>query len=118
MTARQQLTKTAYSGKYPAAAVTLTETAEDATNHTAIAITDKTVVTIHNTHATTTFTYTVTSIADALHGRTGDITAQNITAGQIKVIGPLGLDGWLQTDGNLYVSASDVSVKFGAYETQ
>lgn len=91
-------------------------TAEDVTNHTAVAITDKTVVVIQNTHASTTYTYTVTSAPDALHGRSGDISAVNITAGQIKVIGPLGLDGWRQTDGNLYLTANNAAVVFGAYE--
>jgi hypothetical protein len=115
--ARQQLTKTAFTGPYPTAASVLTETAEDTTNHTAIAVTDKTVIVIHNTHASSPFTYTITSVADASHGRTGDITTAAIAAGVIRIIGPLGLDGWRQTDGNLYVSASDVTVKFAAYET-
>jgi hypothetical protein len=113
--ARQQLTKTAFTGPYPTAAVTLTETAEDTTNHTQVAITDKTVVVIHNSGGST-YTYTVTSSADATHGRTGDITTQNIAAGAIACIGPLGLDGWRQTDGNLYLAASNVAVKFAAYE--
>ena len=90
-------------------------TAEDTSNHTAVAMTDKTVVLIYNSGATT-HTYTVTSIADALHGRTGDISAVNILAGEIKAIGPLGLDGWRQTDGNLYLTANHAEVKFGAYE--
>lgn len=114
---RQQLTKTAFTGPYPAAAAVLTETAEDITNHTAVAITDKTVVVIHNTHASTTYTYTVTSSADALHGRSGDISAVNLLPGKIAIIGPLGLDGWRQTDGNLYLTANNAAVLFGAYET-
>lgn len=113
--ARQQLTKTAFTGPYPTAASVLTETAEDVTNHTAVAITDKTVILIHNTDVSS-HTYTVTSIADSIHGRTGDITAATIAAGVIRVIGPLGLDGWRQTDGNLYLTANDATVKFAAYE--
>jgi hypothetical protein len=114
--ARQQLTKTAFTGPYPTAATTVTETAEDTTNHTQVAVTDKTVIGIHNTGGST-YTYTVTSIADAAHGRTGDITTQNIVAGAIALIGPLGLDGWRQTDGNVYLAASNVAVKFFAYES-
>lgn len=111
--ARQDLTVTTGTSKDPTAAVSLTETAENTTDHSQFSLTTRDIVVIHNTGAST-YTYTVTSVADE-RGRTGNITTANILAGAIMLLGPLSLEGWRQTDGKLYLDASNTAVKFGIY---
>lgn len=111
---RTTLTKTTGVGPNPTAGVAVTMTAADVTNKNQFTLTGREILIVHNTHATTAFTFTVTSIADP-YGRTGHITAESIAAGAIKALGPFSLEGWKQTDNYLYCEASDASVKFGVY---
>lgn len=110
--ARQTLTKTSSPGPNPTAGVAVTMTAADTVNKEQFALTGREVLIIHNTGASA-YTYTITSVADPTYSRTGHITAQSIAAGAIHTIGPLGLDGWRQTDGYLYLEASNAAVKYG-----
>ncbi|MCL5995494.1 MAG: hypothetical protein M1546_05485 [Chloroflexi bacterium] len=66
---------------------------------------------MHNTGATS-HTWTLSSTADRF-GRTKDISAETIAAGAIRIFGPLELEGWVQTDGRVYVSANSTEVEFG-----
>jgi len=109
--ARQTLTKTTSPGPNPAAGVAVTMTAVDTTNHEQVALTGRELILIHNTGGSS-YTYTITSVADP-YGRTGHITTQTIAAGAIHVLGPLSLEGWRQTDGMLYLEASNTAVKIG-----
>lgn len=63
-----------------------------------------------NVHASSPFTVTFTSVADE-RKRTGDITTYSIAAGkQIAFL----LDnqaGWLQSDGNFYLTGSAASIE-------
>jgi hypothetical protein len=68
----------------------------------------------HNTGAGAN-TVTVTSVADEL-GRTGDIAAYSLGAGEYGVFGPFKNQGWTQTDGKLYFQASSAEVKFGVVQ--
>lgn len=113
--ARQNLTKsTATADGFPTAGVAVTMTAEDVTNHSSFVNTGKELVIVNNTHGSTTYTFTVTGTADQ-HGRTASITTENITAGQIKCVGPFSaqLPGWQQTDRTIQLDASNAAVKFG-----
>lgn len=65
----------------------------------------------HNTGGSD-YTVTFTSVADPF-GRTGDITTYSIGAGEYAVFGPFKLPGWMQTDGKVYLQASNAAVKFG-----
>jgi hypothetical protein len=56
-------------------------------------------------------TVTIASVADSL-GRTGDITAYNIPAGEIHAIACSTLAGW-QNGGNLIVTGNSALLKFG-----
>jgi hypothetical protein len=114
---RQTLTKTVAPGPDPAAGVAVTETAEDVVNHSQFAWTGGELILVHNTHATTTWTYTLTSAPDE-RGRVKDITTQSIVAGAFHVIDPLSAAGWRQSDGNVYLTASDATVKFGVITTK
>lgn len=64
-----------------------------------------------NVHATTPFTVTLTSVADA-RKRTGDITAYSIAAGKQIAFLLDNHEGWLQPDGNFYLAGSAASIEF------
>lgn len=100
------------TGKWPSALVALTQTAADATNKNQLVLTGREIVIARNIDAGSTRTITVTSVADPLDNRTGNITTQNIAAGALMMIGPLAPEGWRQTDGYLYIEASHADVKF------
>lgn len=108
--ARQTLTKTTVPGPNPTAGTAVTMTAADTVNKEQFALTGKEIVVVQNTD-TVSRTYTINSVADP-YGRTGDITAASIAAGAIHVLMP-GTIGWKQTDGMLYLEASNALVKFG-----
>ena len=65
----------------------------------------------HNT-GSSAYTVTISSVADS-YGRTGDITTYSLGAGEYAVFGPFKLTGWMQTDGKIYLAASNAEVKFG-----
>lgn len=109
--ARQNVTKTTLLGAYTGASVALTETAADTTNKEQFALTGREVLLIHNTGGSS-YTWTATSVDDRL-GRSEDIATESIAAGAIRVWGPITTEGWQQTDGNIYVEASNTAVKFG-----
>lgn len=90
--------------------VSLTFTAADATNKEQVALTGREIIIARNTGAGAR-TVTITSTADEL-GRTDDITADSIPAGEFHIYGPFGLEGWEQTDGNLYFEAEHAEVTF------
>jgi hypothetical protein len=60
--------------------------------------------------------YTVTITSAPLNGRTGDITTYSIGAGEFAVFGPFATLGWKQTDGYVYLQASNAAVKFGVLD--
>ena len=109
--ARTPLTKTTAAGSYNHAGVALTMTAADVGNMNSFVATGKDLLVIHNT-AGSDHTFTVTSTADA-YGRTKDITTETVSAGAYKIVGPLELTGWVQTDGKIYLAASNAGIKFG-----
>lgn len=109
--ARTALTTSASEGANPTDIATLTMTAGDASNGNKFPLTGREIVVFHNTGVSTR-TITVSSVADP-YGRTGDLTAVNITAGAYMWLGPFDIQGWRQTDGQLYVTVSHADVKIG-----
>lgn len=109
--ARVTLTKTTAPGSTNYTGVALTMTAADTTDKNQFVAAGKDLIVAHNTGGST-YTITVTSAADP-YGRTKDISAVNITAGQYMVFGPVELTGWQQADGKVYLEASNAAVKFG-----
>lgn len=63
-----------------------------------------------NSHETNAYTVTVTSVADQ-NGRTGDITAYSLAAGEYAIVGPLKTEGWTQTTGYVHYTAENAAVK-------
>lgn len=87
----------------------MTFTAEDTTNHSQFAASGDEIVLVQNTDSGS-HTYTISSTADP-YGRSGDISAVSIAAGAVHCL-RLGLTGWRQTDGKVYLQANDTTVKF------
>lgn len=102
---------TILAGSPAADALDITWTAADSSNGNAVTLTGNEVVLAWNTHASTAYTVTVSTVADEL-GRTGDITAYSLAAGDIAWVGPIPSRGFAQTDGKLYLSANNAAVKF------
>ena len=113
---RQILTKTNTPTPYPIAGQLITWATEDIANHSRFLFTGREILLIWNSHATTTFTYTIASVPDA-QGRSKDITSQNVLAGEIHTIGPFTvLQGWMQADGYLYIDSNNAAVKFAVLQ--
>lgn len=112
--ARTSLTPKAAPGSYPTVAadsLDLAMAAADVANMNQFAASGNDVIFIHNTGGSP-YTVTITSAVDP-YNRTQDITTYSVGAGEYAVIGPLKLPGWVQTDGKVYLQASNASVKFG-----
>lgn len=98
-------------GAYAADAADLTMTAADVANMNQFTASGKDLVIAHNTGASA-YTVTITSSPDP-YGRSRDIATYSLAAGEYGVFGPFELTGWAQTDGKVYLQASNAAVKFG-----
>ncbi len=116
--ARTSLTPKAVLGQksnvYTANAADLTMTAADVANKNQATASGNDLILAHNTGAAP-HTITITSIADVM-GRTGDISAYSLGAGEYALFGPHKGDGWTQTDGKLYFEADHAEVKFAVVQ--
>lgn len=115
--ARATLTRTTPLGPYPtlpvsANALDLTMTAADTSNLNQILLDGPMIIVAQNTGATD-YTVTLTSAADP-QKRTGDIATYTVSADDILVFKIDQVAGWVQSDGYLYLQASNVAVKLGA----
>lgn len=99
------------TGLYPTALTALTFTAADAVNFEQTAFTGRELIVVRNSHGSTAYDFTLTSVASATTGRTGDIVVE-LAAGAIHVVGPLGIDGWRQTNGMLYFAGENAAILF------
>lgn len=117
--ARTTLTKKTVLGSksapYVADAADLTMTAADVANKNQFVATGNELVVAHNTGASA-YTVTINSVADPNFGRTGDIATYSLAAGEYAVFGPFNVAGWQQSDGYIYLEASNASVKFGVLQ--
>ena len=112
--ARVTLTKQVPLGPYPtlpvgAGTMTLTETAADMTNKEQFVPSGDDLIIAHNTGASAR-TITITSAADE-RKRTGDVSTYSIAAGGIAAF-RIQKPGWMQTDGKIYIEASNAEVKW------
>lgn len=89
----------------------LTMTAADVANGNHIDTTANVTVIAHNTGGSA-YTVTVTSAAESASGRTGDVSAQSLAAGEIRAI-LLQSNGWSDSNGQYLISASNAAVEFG-----
>jgi len=63
-----------------------------------------------NTHATTPYNVTITSVAD-VRNRTGDITNYQVDAGDLAGF-YLEREGWIEADKTLWFQGSNAAIKF------
>lgn len=108
--ARIDHTVQAAPGKWPSAGGLIAWLAADAVNKEQFPLTGQELLLAWNTGASP-YTITITSIADP-YGRSDDITAESIAAGDIRMFGPFDIVGWQQSDGNLYFEATNAAVEF------
>lgn len=112
---RATLTKTTALGSYGdytvANSADLTVAAANVADKNQFVASGGDLVIVHNTGAGA-HTFTVTSTADP-YGRTKDISAYSIGAGEIAVFGPLELTGWVQTDGKVYCEGDHAELYIG-----
>jgi hypothetical protein len=74
-------------------------------------------VIVQNSHASTAYTFTLTSAPDPFN-RTGDITTYSLAAGEVAVFRIKTL-GWAQVaDGKVYLEGSNAAVKFAVVPLQ
>lgn len=108
--ARQTLTAAVPTGPWPplAAGVTLAGTAANATDKEQTTCTGRELLIARNSGASSRVV-TVTSKADQRTGRSGDVSF-SVPAGEMRMIGPFDVDGFKQTDGNLYFEAAHAEI--------
>ncbi len=87
----------------------ITWVAADVSNGNAFASTGAELLLVWNSD-TVAHVFTVTSVADS-QGRAGDST-KNINGGSYYVLQVFPASGWRQTDGNIYLTAADATIKF------
>lgn len=99
---------------YPTLPVTanaadLVFTAADATNFEQVVHTERVIILARNTGVGVR---TVTITSAPYLGRTGDISAYSLDAGDTGIFGPFPAAGFRQTDGKLYFAGSHAEVLF------
>lgn len=114
--ARTILTKTTLVGPYPslqpaANSLDVTMAAADVANKNQFKASGDDLLVIENTDAVSAYTFTLTSAPDD-KGRSGDITAYSVGAGEIAHL-RIKNDGWRQSDGYVYLEGSNAAIKFG-----
>jgi hypothetical protein len=74
---------------------------------------NKTTIWVKNGHATDAKTVTITSVADTF-GRTGDVAAYSLAAGELAPFGPFKAAGWSHgagTTGGIWIDGSSTDIK-------
>lgn len=111
---RTTLTKKTAPGPYAditANGADLAMTAADVANKNQFRAGHEDIIFAHNTGASP-HTITITSAPDE-YGRSEDVAAYSLGAGEYAVFGPLKPHGWQQTDGYIYLEADHAEIKFG-----
>jgi hypothetical protein len=98
-----------------AGAADLAMEAADDVNGNDVDCTGKEILIVENTDSGAQ-TVTITAAPDEF-GRTGAITTYSLDAGDYAIFGPFPTSGWRQTDGKLYIDASDALVYLGILRT-
>lgn len=105
------LTATTAPGKFSQTGTVLTMNAGDVGNGNYAAGATDILVVVHNTDAGSQ-TITITSSAHPMTGRTGDVSAQSLAAGEYRVF-RLGNLGWANSNRQIIFAASSANVKIG-----
>jgi hypothetical protein len=102
-------------GSYPTLPIGATDAdftfaAADTSNGNSFVSTGRELLLVNNSGGSA-YTVTITSVADSIQ-RTGDITTYSIGAGLFSWFGPFQQAGWKQSDGTIYVDASNTAITF------
>lgn len=114
--ARATLPKVTAPSKFSVTGQVVTMTAANVADKNQFVASGDDLLIIQNSGASA-YTVTLSSVADPRTGRTGDVTALSIPAGQIRVF-RLGALGWKQGDGYIYLEANNASILFGVVSLQ
>jgi hypothetical protein len=103
-------------GPYPtlpvsANALDVTWTAANVSDKNQVLFNGPKLVLVQNSDAADPYTFTLTSKADS-RNRTGDIPTYSLAAGEIAVFKIDNAEGWMQSDGYLYLEGSNAAIKF------
>ena len=109
--ARIVVAKTTAPGAYAGTSTAITMENGNTGDGLYFDLTGRELVIIQNTNVGAQ-TWTATSVDDR-YGRAENITTESIAADAIRVFGPVELEGWQQTNGQFYFTASSTDVKFG-----
>jgi hypothetical protein len=107
-----------YPGTVTAGELAVTFTAADPSNLNEFSLSGHELLLAWNTDGSSTHTVTLHSTPDNL-GRTSDITDYSIPPDTLAAFSFLaGTEGWIETDGKLYVDASDSAIEFAVLRVQ
>lgn len=112
--ATTNLTKTTSPGFWSQTGTALTMATADTSNNNHIVAAGDCILVAHNTGGQA-YTVTITSVADPVTGRTGNVNAQSLAAGEIRIF-RLTNNGWANSSGQIVVSANNAAVKFGVIQ--
>lgn len=112
--ATTNLTKTTSPGFWSQTGTALTMAAADTSNNNHIVAAGDCILVAHNTGGQA-YTVTITSVADPVTGRTGNVSAQSLAAGEIRIF-RLTNNGWANSSGQIVVSANNAAIKFGVIQ--
>lgn len=105
------------SGQPAADSLDLAMVAADVSNGNKFTLSGHEVLLMQNTHATTAYTVTITSVPDH-EGRSQDVTSYLLQAGDIALFSFVGgTEGWKQTDGTIHIAANNAAVKFAVIKS-
>ena len=105
--------RTKANGPWPTSGVVTTFTAANVTDKQETPCTGRELIVARNSGASSR---TITIEGVPIYGRDGDITAESIAAGAVKVFGPFNRKGFRQTDGMIYFEANNAEVLFAVIE--
>jgi hypothetical protein len=106
-----ELTGTTKPGNYSTTGAEMTMTAADVANGNHIDSSQNVLIVAHNTGGSA-YTVTITSSADSVTGRTGDVSGQSLAADEIRTFF-LVSDGWTDSNGQYLISANNAAVELG-----
>ena len=106
------LTKTVAPDKWSQTGSAVTMAAGDVANGNDFAQDRDVLLIAHNTDGATAYYVTITSQADPRYGRTGDVTQQDLAAGEVRVFRLTG-EGWADSNGKINVTVENAAIELG-----
>ncbi len=113
---RVTLTPITPLGPYPtlqpsANALDVTFTAANVSDKNQFVFNGPKLLLVQNSDPANPYTFTLTSKVDSKN-RTGDITTYSLAAGEIAAFKLDNSEGWMQSDGYVYLEGSNAAIKF------